>query len=157
MSELPSTIYLVRRCECWELKPHWYGVWHYRMPRNGGLIRSFAARGRAEAYAARLERARRDGPPKPSLDPFRCSASYERPLDGLTSFPEGVFDDWLREADLTPPTASTPQWGRCASDWVNWWHVTAPAMTPGQLLHVWKGLDLVRFYEVVEVILEGPP
>jgi hypothetical protein len=152
----PTEIYVVRRAEVWELKPAWFGVWSYKASKNGGVIRAFADRRRAESFCAKLEGRKRSKPLSPGVNPFVCSRKYEMQYDQVSSFPEPVLDDWLRDAGLTPPVSLFPQPGRprCSHDWYYWWRQTAPRMTPEQRRRVWEALDRVRFYEVVALPLE---
>jgi hypothetical protein len=40
-------------------------------------------------------------------------------------------------------------------DWDAWWEANAPTMTDLQRSRIWQALDLLRFYEIVEVDLEA--
>ena len=149
-------VYVVRRHPEWELRPFWNGVWEYRAPRNGGVVRAFRSKERAEAFKARLEQRRRQRMPGPRVNTFYLSRAWEMDYGRLTSFPESVLDDWLRDLGLTPPAPPPHMAGRprSSSDWAFWWGRTAPAMTEEQRAGMWKALDRVEFYEVVTLELE---
>lgn len=70
----------------------------------------------------------------------------------VTSMPEPIFCDWLREAGLEPPAEAAI--GRWLRDWASWWDQHAPRMTDHQRAKVWQALDRLRFYEIVETELE---
>jgi hypothetical protein len=147
-------VYVVRRHPGWELRPHWYGVWDYRAPKRGGVVRAFRSKERAEAFKARLEQRRRQRMPKPRVNPFYLSRYWEMDYGRLTRFPESVLDDWLRDLGLSPPVSPPHMAGQPRSSWVwaRWWEQTP--MTQEQRAGVWKALDRVEFYEVVTLELE---
>lgn len=75
------------------------------------------------------------------VNPFKCGASFAF----RSRLPEPIFLDWLRDVGIEPPgSESTASW-----DWPAWWEQVRSELTPEQIAHVWAGLDLVRFYEVV--------
>jgi hypothetical protein len=74
--------------------------------------------------------------------------------DQITSFPEPVFDDWLRDQGLTPATPHFPDRQRSSSDWYHWWRSVAGTLIIEQRREIWKGFDQVRFYEIVALRLE---
>jgi hypothetical protein len=49
-----------------------------------------------------------------------------------------------------------PRYGNPYSlrDWDGWWQENAPAMTDDQRAQVWKALDKLEFYEIVETGVE---
>jgi hypothetical protein len=107
---------------------------------EGSAVKAFTDVARAEALRAELERDFRG-----QLNPFR----YGRGLDDWTSWPEGVFRDWLLDAGLDPPAARAG-----ASAWVAWWDAGQAALSELQRERVWEALDGVRFFAVLPL---GPP
>lgn len=150
MTTMPTTIHVVRRAEAWDLMPHWFGCWTYREPRNGGVIRAFASRRRAERFRERLEKHRQGRPLPRGCNPFVLCKQAEVDFATMTRFPVEVLCDWLRDADITPPEA-TPE----AHVWHWWWHKQAKTLSVAQWAHLWSAFDQVRFYEVVEIRLEA--
>jgi hypothetical protein len=148
-----STIFVVRKREEWELKPFWSGVWYYRAPKKGGVVRAFTSEKRARAFHRRLEDYIRTKLPK--VNPFQLCRSWEMEYENVTSLPEFALFDWLRDTGLEPPepnrNAWTPNASLVSSNWYWWWKATVKTMTEEQLDHVWRGLDRVKFYEVVPV------
>lgn len=145
MTVLPQTIHVVRRAEAWDLMPGWFGCWTYREPRNGGVIRAFASRQRAERFRERLEIHRHARPLPRGCNPFVLCKKSEPDYEALTRFPPEVLFDWLRDADITPP--QPPHSSRA---WY-WWRNNAKTFTDAQWAHLWAAFDRVPFYEVVEI------
>ena|GEM_PF-6501175 len=154
MSDSPNCLHLVRTRPEWELKPFWHGVWHYHAPKRGGAVRAFASAKRAAAFHRRLEQHARAKVPK--ANPFLLCRDWQINYELVTSLPEFALLDWIQDAGLTPPKPSAHRANLklCSWDWYMWWQKTVPTMAPEQLCHMWKGLDRVRFYEVVTVELE---
>jgi hypothetical protein len=108
---------------------------------------TFTTRAAAEEHARQLDAEVKRTLPLAGHNPF-----YVYALDQLTSFPPYVFRDWLRDADIDPPRP-------CAKSeqeswvWAEWWNavVDADALTDAQRQRVWEGLNLYRFFEVVEI------
>jgi hypothetical protein len=74
-------------------------------------------------------------------------------LGTLTSFPEPVFLDYVRDLGLTPPPLKEIKrdYGQPYSlrDWDGWWEEHAPHLTDDQRARLWKALDRLEFYEIV--------
>lgn len=121
------------------------------------LTRAFADAVAAEKFRQQLERGAK--PPPPAANPFhgfRQRFLEDREFHGLadlTSMPEPIFLDWLREAGLEPPDAR-PHGRTRERDWAGWWDQHSPRMTDLQRAKVWQALDRLRFYEIVETELE---
>jgi hypothetical protein len=72
------------------------------------------------------------------VNPFRCGGPS---LRNQTSFDAGRLHDWALDQGLTPPEDG---------DWAWWWDAQHPRMTELQRDGMWKALDRLSFYEVVE-------
>ena len=72
------------------------------------------------------------------INPFRCGGPS---LSNQTSLDAGRLHDWALDQGLTPPEGD---------DWVMWWADQHPGMTELQRDGMWKALDRLSFYEVVE-------
>jgi hypothetical protein len=126
-------------------------------PAPSRLMKAFTDPLAAENYRQEVERGVRTPPSQ--ANPFHGFRESEvegqqlRKLADLTSFPEPIFADWLRDADLTPP--KLPSSGELpGGDWADWWDANAPHMTDSQRARVWRALDKLRFFEIVETELE---
>lgn len=149
-----TTIHVIRRAR------HWYADHEHLdsgavldLRADGGVIKVFTSARRAERFRARMEAARRHRPIKVGINPFKSVGGWRLADGTVTSFPEPVLDDWLRDVGLEPPM---PPGGRerVLDDWIAWWTMTAPRMTQEQRAHVWKALDKIHFYEIVSLTLE---
>jgi hypothetical protein len=151
MSDAANTLHLVRVRPEWELKPFWLGVWYYRAPKKGGAVRAFASARRAEAFHKRLEQRARARLPR--ANPFLLCRDWDMNYEVVTSLPEFALFDWLQDVGLTrpEPLPHVRTEKLSSSDWYRWWQTTVDTMTPEQLDHMWRGLDRVRFYEVVSL------
>jgi hypothetical protein len=77
----------------------------------------------ASAEEAQAECARREARCRAAIgNPFRCGPS----LRYLTSFPDGVFHDWLLDAGLTIPAVVNDG----QRNWVGWWDETSGCRGP---------------------------
>lgn len=151
------TIFLVTRTSLSSMDSHRDRVYfhedeHYQplTPDQGGPVRvpeaAFLTRVEAERERDRRELAARE-----LLNPFWL---HWGELESLTSVPEEVFRGQLSDAGLRPPNPVPSQFGD-ATDWRAWWDVESPGWTDEQLATVWRLLDKVRLFEVVEVELVG--
>ncbi len=132
-------------------------------PPSKPLLRAFTNRQAAEQY---LHAAGRGEIPLPAhVNPFHCFRLEKlypdknfAGLAGLTSFPEPVFLDWVRELGLEPPelTRIKPRYAPPITmrDWAGWWDQHAPTMTELQRGRIWHALDKLEFFEIVETGLE---
>jgi hypothetical protein len=118
-------------------------------PATPRLVKAFTDPLAAEEYRRDLEQ----GGLAPPLAAFVVKEYGYCGLGNLTSLPEPAFEDWVRDCGLEPPqeAGAGQSTGR---DWATWWKETAPRMTPEQRAHVWRALDRIRFFEVVETELE---
>jgi len=130
-----ETVFVVQRL-------NWTRSW----PLEGGLllrlpgrtrIQSFPDAGSAEALRQELE-----GKARAHVNPFRCGNVG---LSDKTSFDADRLHDWLLDAGLEPPS---PQGEKRVRDWAGWWQQSS--LTAEQRGLVWKALDRLRFYEVVQ-------
>lgn len=104
-----------------------------RLP-GGTPVASLEDRDRADAEAAEFGQLARLA----VAHPFRCGAA----LAELTTLPEPVFLDWLRDGDIEPPDPD----GRLP--WRAWADLDSAGWTAGQFAQVWAGCDRVRFGRV---------
>lgn len=117
--------------------------------------------------------------PEPIFRDWLMDAGVEPPDPVEPGDPTPFRAPWMSEADwqaeqrrwaewwtgLTPESRATRREAhaaaRAANSWREWWRqvVAAGRLTPEQTEHFWEGLNLVRFFEVVEVPAEGatPP
>jgi hypothetical protein len=99
-------------------------------------------------------------PPPLGANPFmgfrRCKSFGDVPeLDSLTSFPEPIFLDYIRDLGIEPPPLAPlkPRYGDkeiVLRDWDGWWEQHALGMTNEQRSAIWKALDRLDFYEIVQ-------
>lgn len=146
---MPTQIHAVRWRDAWHKKPQWMGIWYRQPKRNGGLLRAFHSKERAEAYRLFAERKRRELAPK--VNPFWLLHSYT--LSALTRFDEPILFDWITDCGLEPP--KFPEKLRWESEplhlWYDWWGKTVRRAEPEARRKVWEAFDRVDFYEVVTV------
>lgn len=144
-------IHAVRWRDAWHLKPHWMGIW-YRSPRpNGGLLRAFRGRRRAERYRLLAERKCRLRAPR--INPFWLCQDADDFLSRLTRFDQPVLFDWILDCGLAPPELpATPSWsGMVLHVWYRWWgEVVVPADVEARR-KLWEAFDRVDFFETVAV------
>ena len=72
------------------------------------------------------------------VNPFRCGGPA---LRNQTSLDADRLHDWALDQGLTPPEGG---------DWAAWWDEQSPKLTELQRDGMWKALDRLGFYEVVE-------
>ena len=80
-------------------------------------------------------------------------------VDRRQAFPEPVFLDWVRDLGLNPPPIEQikPKYSDkifSLRDWDDWWEKNAPQMTNEQRAQIWKALDRLTFYEIVQTGIE---
>jgi hypothetical protein len=92
---------------------------------------------------AETERARRETNARNRVNPFRCGKA----LDELTTLPEPIFLDWVRDTDLVPPK---PAKKGTAPDWAEWWDANRPEMSGEQHARLWEGLNKLHFFRTDE-------
>jgi hypothetical protein len=154
------TLYAVR----WRKDCYFYYDGTERTQPGNRYVKAFTSQEAAKKYVNALHCG--EVPPPEGANPFMSFRSaaggryvHELPkLDSLTSFPEPVFLDYVRDLDLTPPPVKkiTPRYGKSYSlrDWDSWWEEHAPHMTDAQRAQIWKALDRLTFYEVVQTGME---
>lgn len=91
--------------------------------------------------AAAADRFAREQRVRDKHNPF----SFGPVLHYLTTFPLGVFRDWLMDDGIEPPEGL----GTEADLWRLWWDEATPQLSRGQRERVWEGLNRVRFYDVI--------
>ena len=113
----------------------WAGTCFVRAPGEHRLA-TFDTADEAHADAWRREQEVRG-----RVNPFACGPAFHY----LSTMPEPIYLDWLRDADITPPkqdsTAKRP--------WAAWWDSTKTGLTESQIFRVWEGLNRVRFFDVI--------
>jgi hypothetical protein len=72
------------------------------------------------------------------VNPFRCGGPA---LRNQTSLDADRLHDWALDQGLTPPEGG---------DWAAWWDEQSPEMDELQREGMWRALDRLNFYEVVE-------
>ncbi len=135
-----------------------------RIQPGNRYVKAFPTRKVAQAYIDSLHRG--EVPPPRGANPFLSfrnaanSFSDSPPkLEKLTSFPEPVFLDWVHDLGLTPPPIEKikRRYGKkpiSLRNWDRWWEETAPAMSDEQRARIWKALDKLTFFEIVQTGLE---
>jgi hypothetical protein len=103
---------------------------------------AFATREEAEEYRRRREREWWSW-----ANPF----DWEEDFEGVTSFAEPVFRDWLY--DLTGLHGPDPD-SDGHGDWQAWFNQVADQLGPQQRERIWEQMDRVELYRVVELALE---
>ncbi|HYT87428.1 MAG TPA: hypothetical protein VEL76_01795 [Gemmataceae bacterium] len=98
----------------------------------------------------------REGAARTKVNPFLCGATWTE----RSRFPEAVFRDFLQDAGIEPPAVCL--WyvqperppkqsaGERFTDWGGWWQKHGSELTATQQVHVWEGLDRVRFFTTAE-------
>ncbi len=113
----------------------WAGTCFVRAPGEHRLT-TFDTADDAHADAWRREQEVRG-----RVNPFACGPAFHY----LSTMPEPIYLDWLRDADVTPPepdaTGKRP--------WVAWWDTTKTGLSESQNFRVWEGLNRVRFFDVI--------
>jgi hypothetical protein len=108
---------------------------------QGRPVAAFTDRGRAEAFLRDQEVRITEG-----KDPTR----YGDDPGGMTSIDdEDVFTDAMLDLGLTPPEVGEEGF----RDWCGWWAELRPTLTPEQRAGLWRHLDRVHFFQIVEVPL----
>jgi hypothetical protein len=94
-----------------------------------------------DADSAEAERRRLEEQARARVNPFCCG---NKGLSDKTSLDADRLHDWLLDAGIEPPGPAKDN----QRDWAGWW--SKAALSPEQCALVWKALDRLRFYEVVE-------
>jgi hypothetical protein len=150
----PRKAFLVRwrRDFCYQ-RTDWSGS--ERLPGRREM-KLFTTAAEAEAYCDGLQQGRIAAPPE--ANPFLHLADGA-PLDSLTEMPEAVFLDLIRDLGVEPPavTEIKPRYGKPVQgrDWCNWWRENAARLDDAQRCRIWRALDNLWFYEVVEIELDA--
>jgi hypothetical protein len=156
-----KVIYLVRwRRELCYLRKTWAGA--ERVP-GRRIVRAFADRAAAQRHVDDLHQGRAPSPPE--ANPFLSfDEGYDGhdagDLEGLTEMPEPVFLDLIRDLGLEPPPEKELKTRRsgtvAARDWAGWWRESAAKLGEAGRGRVWRALDWLSFYEVVEAPFPEP-
>lgn len=93
-------------------------------------------------------------------NPFHLGAGDD--LSDLTSLPDKILGDWVREVGLEPPPKVRRPNGRGGHwpatprkwEWAVWWRERCERMTMEQRARVYRALDRVNFLEIIELELE---
>lgn len=128
MSDAPR--FVVRRFN-WR----WAGTCFVRAP-GDHRVAWFDTRDAADADAWRRETEVRG-----RVNPFACGPAFHY----LSTLPEPIYLDWLRDADVIPPEPAAD--GK--RQWPAWWDATRPTLSESQEFRVWEGLNRVRFFDVI--------
>lgn len=113
----------------------WAGSYFVRLPGETRLARHDTRE------AAIADRDERELEVRSRINPFECGASFH----DLTTLPEPVFCDWLRDESIEPPE---PRSG--AIPWAAWWTAARADLDERQIGRIWDGLNRVRFHDVIE-------
>jgi hypothetical protein len=103
------------------------------------VVTAYRSRARAEAEKRQQEERARHG-----KNPFEWGGFWS------TSRTEEEFLEIVAELGLPPPRF---EFG--CYQWMSWWSEHERRMTTEQKTRIWEAMDLVHFYEVVEVEVEG--
>lgn len=143
-------VYIVQRFE-WEYSDEWF------YPHNDTPLKAFRLRETAELYRRKLEdEARRQiSTSSPEVD-SGWSSNLGFTFGGLqhmTTLPEAAFRERLREIGLPDlPQSATRNGIDYGQEWSDdWWKAVWASLSPEHWDGFWQLLDLVRFYQVVEV------
>ena len=108
---------------------------------QGRPVAAFTDREQAEAFLREQEVRITEG-----KDP----CEYGEDPGGMTSIDdEDVFADVMLDLGLTPPEMEEDSF----RDWGGWWAELGPKLTPEQRAGLWRHLDRVHFFQIVEVPL----
>ncbi|SRR6266545_4209749 len=156
-----ARLYTVR----WRMGYYFYYDRGDRIQPGNRYVKAFTSEKAAKQHIKALQCG--EVPPPAGANPFMCFRSAARggyfsgalpELESLTSFPEPVFLDYVRDLDLTPPPVKKkrPAFEKAYSlrDWDGWWEENAPHMSDAQRAQIWKALDRLEFYEVVQTAIE---
>jgi hypothetical protein len=103
------------------------------------VIKAYRTREKAEAFRLTQEDLAREG-----KNPFEWGSFWS------TSLSEEQFLQLVEELGLPAP----PYEFNCYQ-WMNWWAEHEDQMTSEQIQRIWEAMDLLHFFEVVEIELEG--
>ena len=113
----------------------WAGSCFMRLPGETRLARHDTRE------AAIQDRDEREREVRSRINPFECGPAFHY----LTTLPEPVFCDWLRDESIEPPE---PQSG--SIPWAAWWTTARESLDEGQVSRIWNGLNRVQFHDVIE-------
>jgi hypothetical protein len=121
----------------------------------GTPVKAFVDRDRATAFSRGRNRRKRanENPFDYWPEPPDESGSY---LDQYATMGEESFLTLLGSESLKPPAIDPdkPWGGGWEEDWAEWWEEHRRGWDNRLAGRLWDALDRVRFYEVVEVVLE---
>jgi hypothetical protein len=145
----PPTVWIVRRVTWAESET---GRCRTRLRDHSGrldfghLERGFTDRRCAEAFRAHSDRMAQLG-----QNPFCFVGESRHPVSGRTNLDYPLLHDWLLDCGVrrVPNAAAT------TTDWRRWWGRNVPKLSPLQQAKAWEAFDRIRFYDVVEVDLDG--
>jgi hypothetical protein len=113
--------------------------YYYRGSRDDQVITAFSTRARAEADQRQRELEARLG-----KNPFEWGSFWS-----TSRIPEEFRRFVEQELGLPPP-----EFAHGCYQWMDWWSNHQGQMTGEQRTRIWDAMDLVHFYEVVEIEVE---
>ncbi len=120
----------------WDYNDEYY----YRGGNDDRVIKAFSTRAKAEAYQRQRELKARRG-----KNPFEWGTYFP------TSRTEKEFCQFVTK-ELGLPA---PRFEHGCYQWMIWWSEHEDELTAEQLTKIWDAMDLVHFFEVVEIEVEG--
>jgi hypothetical protein len=114
--------------------------YYYRGSADDQVVRAYTTRAKAEAFQRRKELQARRG-----KNPFEWGSFWS------TSRTEEEFRRFVEDELRLPP----PQFAHGCYQWMAWWSDHEAGMTAQQRRRIWDAMDLVHFFEVVEIDVEG--
>ncbi len=127
-------VYLIQESG-WDYSDEYY----YRGSTDDHVVTAFSTRSKAEAYQREKElEARLD------KNPFEWGSFWS------TSRTEEEFVRFVKELGL-----AAPEHEHGCYQWMNWWDDANGGMTAEQKTRIWDAMDLVHFFEVVELEVEA--
>jgi hypothetical protein len=111
--------------------------YYYRGSTDDKVITAFSSRARAEAYQRQREELARRG-----KNPFEWGSYWS------TSRTEEEFRQLVEDLGLPRPGSAH------GIDWMGWWSRHQARMTDEQKTRIWDAMDLLHFFEVVEIEVE---
>jgi hypothetical protein len=114
--------------------------YYYRGSRDDQVITAFSSRAKAEAFQRKKEQQARQG-----KNPFEWGSMWS------TSRTEEEFRQFVEQELGLPP----PEFAHGCYQWMNWWDAHVRELTAEHTTRIWDAMDLVHFYEVIEIEVEG--
>ena len=85
---------------------------------------------------------------------YRPEGTYGSYLDQYCTMGETAFLDFLRSEGLPPPIRKANPNEYEGNPWLEWWSEHRPGWDEQLVERMWKAIDHVRFYRVMEVAVE---